>query len=127
MTDEMIDPEGQASEDLRAEVTAIQESNRTRMAAAEALLGRLPNMTIGLLDHMADAVFGTDTAARWEFTLSWEKKVAAWCDATEAEIRKAEAMAGTPGAAVPEGNPLLGANGAKPKLVVARGGGMNGV
>lgn len=85
-----------ASDDLLTSVRTAQESNRQRMAAIEARLGRMPNFTVGMIDKLADATLGVGTEARWQFTLDWENEVARWCDATEAEIRKADLARNTP-------------------------------
>lgn len=87
-----------APDDLIATVLEAQESNARRLAAITGTLGKPPNLTLGLIDLLADEVMGAGTTRRFLFTLAWEEKVAAYCEAQEAEIRKATAAAGTNGA-----------------------------
>lgn len=86
-----------APDELIETVQIKQESNRHRLAAIEAKLGKPPAFTMGLIDMLADATLGENTTRRHLFTLAWEEKVAEWCAAQEAEIRKFEALQQTNG------------------------------
>lgn len=83
-----------APDDLIGTVLEMQESNSRRLAAITGTLGKPPVLTLGLVDYLADEVLGAGTTRRFLFTLGWEEKVAAYCDAQEREIRKATAANG---------------------------------
>lgn len=86
-----LDPDAPAPQELIDAVKDAQGSNSRRLAQITAALPKPPNLTIGLVDLLADEVLGAGTVRRFLFTLQWEEKVAAYCDVQEAEIRKAHA------------------------------------
>lgn len=92
-----LDPDAIAPQDLVDAVRETQGSNARRLAAITAVVPKPPNLTLGLVDLLADEVLGAGTVRRYLFTLQWEEKVAAYCDVQEAEIRKAQAVNGRGG------------------------------